>query len=154
MKKNKTGFTLIELLVAIAIIGILAGVVLVSMSAYGARARASKTQAQLSGILPNMVSCWGNGNTVKNPVSGSAICRIPSGADLPGYGNWPATTGDLSTYSYGATSGTDYNVSSRNSWFFKLSSATDNVKICCNSTMNSCGNVGIATAACVQGTTW
>jgi prepilin-type N-terminal cleavage/methylation domain-containing protein len=42
--RNKKGFTLIEILVAIAIVGILASVVLVSMMSYRAKARSANRQ--------------------------------------------------------------------------------------------------------------
>ncbi len=137
MKKNKAGFTLIEIMVAIAIIGIMAAAVIVSMQEYGKKARSTKVLAQLSSVIPNMVSCWGNGKTVKNPASGGAICREPSmgGADVASYGYYPSLSGDLSSYSYGVID------IDNNAWHFGAESSSDSKAVCCNVTMKSCKEV-------------
>jgi prepilin-type N-terminal cleavage/methylation domain-containing protein len=136
MKKNKA-FTLIEIMVAIAIVGILAATVLVSMSSFAAKARSSKALAQLSSAIPGMVSCWGNGNVVKDTVSGDKICRLSGmgGADIASYGLWPSLTGDLANYSYTASS-----FASSSGWYFYAQSdaSHDNVRICCNDIMKAC----------------
>lgn len=137
--KNNKAFTLIEIMVAIAIVGILAAVVLVSMKSYGAKGRSTKALAQLSSAIPSMISCWGNAGTVNAPSSGGDICSLAAS-----YGQWPATSGDLSSYSYGSS------VSSKSSWYISLTSGSsdDNKRICCNSTMNSCKSLDTAATAC------
>jgi prepilin-type N-terminal cleavage/methylation domain-containing protein len=135
--RNKKGFTLIEILVAIAIVGILASVVLVSMMSYRAKARSAKMLASLSSAVPSMVSCWGNSGTVASPSSGADICDLSSG-----YGKWPSLAGDLSSYSYGG------DVSNKNSWYVSAASGTDDRKICCNSAMNSCKILDTAGSTC------
>jgi|GEM_PF-655848 len=61
---KKSGFTLIELLVVIAIIGILAGVILVSLSSQRTKARATNALRAGSSILPAFVECSLRGKTI------------------------------------------------------------------------------------------
>jgi len=134
MKKNKTGFTLIELMVAIAIVGILAAVVLVSMQSYGQKARASRALAQAASVIPAMVSCAGNGGT---PAFSGNICSLSSD-----YGIWP--TWPSSSYNV-----TNSNWTSSGSWYFRVSVESGNA-ICCNSAMNGCGQPD----SCSASATW
>lgn len=139
--KSRKAFSLIEILVAIAIIGILAAVVLVSMKQFGARGRSAKALSQLSGVVSSLVGCWGNGNVGISPSSGGAICEDSSGTDLTGYGYWPTVeTGNLSSYSYNLNQGAvpSNDIIDKTGWYFGVLSSSDQIKICCNQRLESC----------------
>jgi prepilin-type N-terminal cleavage/methylation domain-containing protein len=143
---TKFGFTLIEIMVAIGIMGILAAVVLVSMKSFAAKGRSAKALAQISSAIPAMYSCRGDGGTFSDPSSGSDICSTSS------YGKWPSVT-DYSINEYSAPFSDSV---IKDDWLivFRSDSSHDNVKICCNARMKSCGIVGDASVECLKTTTW
>ncbi len=134
------GFTLIEIMVAIGIVGILAAVVLTTMSSYGKRARASRALAQASSVIPSLVSCAGNGGTPNLNGTGD-LCSLSSS-----YGSWPTFPSGYGV----ATAEPTPNWTSSSNWVFKVSSSGDSQSICCNSKMNSCGQP----ATCDASATW
>ncbi|MFO7807334.1 MAG: type II secretion system protein [Candidatus Moraniibacteriota bacterium] len=85
--KEKKGFTLVELLLVIAIIGILAGTIIVGISGQRNRARVASSIESLRSAMPYVVECYMNyGETaVNSPVVDNPICSEGAGdLDYPG----------------------------------------------------------------------
>ncbi len=85
--KVKQGFTLIELLIAIAIIGILAGVVLVSSASAVEKAKRASAISTMSSVLPELVTCQDDGFGLNAFNTASTICNDASHSVL-----WPNIT--------------------------------------------------------------
>ena len=87
MKKNNKAFTLIELMVVIAIIGILAAVVLTSLSSQRDRARATAALQVAKSVMPLAMDCVMRGGKLNNNGSwgtgGGRLCNIGSNDPWP-----------------------------------------------------------------------
>lgn len=107
MKMNKKGFTLVELLVVVSIIGILAGIVLVSLNSGRERTRKASLQSTLSSIITVANMCVNDGGTVTAPVSntngGGPICTSTAN-DITEV--WPALAVPGASYQYRTVSDT------------------------------------------------
>ena len=135
MTKNKKGFTLIELLIVIAIIGILAATVMVSLGNARKKARTAAVQSTLSSILPSIYMCFDEGNNITAPAASANICAGTT-----------TLTEDYPILDAGSTKGwvwTAGGTGSATTGAFVIAAndggtASTNQLVCCNSNINAC----------------
>ena len=135
---SKEGFTLMELLLTMAIIAILAGAILISLSSQRKKANQAKLLSEFSGVIQPTYMCKSDGGQINAPVGtngGGDICDLSTN-----YGTWPDTSNaDFLNYvspnDAGMNDGT---------WYFYAQENGANVYVCCNSRSGRCKQIGAA----------
>ncbi|GEM_PF-443205 len=145
MPTGKQGFTLVELLLAIAILVMLSGAILVSISSQREKARTTRMLSEVSAVMQPIYMCLADGGNIISPNATSGGPAVSICSLSVAYGTWPKTS-DIGFGVYSASNATGFG---GNGWYIKTDSAS--ARICCNSHTLSCHSLASA-ATCDKDT--
>jgi len=140
-KMNSEGFTLLELMTVIAIIGILASAIMVSLSVQKKRAVVGRVLTEMSATMQNIYLCKSDDGTINSPdpTGGNDLCGID-----PNYGQWP----DVSEDALGEGMNFDLRMTGEfdsSSWAYWADPQGSGISgaemVCCNSKSGKCGKI-------------
>ncbi len=83
--KNKKGFTLVELLLVMAIIGILAGIIFISIGPARKRARITAFKKTMQDIATAATLCVDSGGTIQPAAAGAETALCSGETDMGNY---------------------------------------------------------------------
>ena len=109
MKYSKnSGFTLIELLIVIAIIGVLASIVVVSLTGQGSKADDAALKANLRGAVTSIVEKTASGTTLSSICSDADVKNIMDRVFTDGFVGTGSYLAATHAYDSGASTTTGY----------------------------------------------